>query len=58
MNGLSTGPEPERVERGSALNVGGAKEEQMRERRRRATDGLIYWQKEIARLENGAGLPC
>lgn len=56
MNGMSSMADTERVERGSPLNVGGAKEEQIRERRRRATDGLIYWQKEVARLENEAGL--
>ena len=38
------------------VGAGGKEEEMKRERLRRATDGVIYWQKEVARLrkvENG-----
>ena len=33
------------------LGTGGKEEEMKRERRRRAADGVLYWQKEVARLE-------
>jgi len=33
------------------IGAGGREEEMKRERRRRAADGVLYWQKEVARLE-------
>jgi hypothetical protein len=33
------------------VGIGGREELAMRERRRRAVDGVLYWQKEVARLE-------
>jgi hypothetical protein len=33
------------------VGTGGKEEEEKREKRRRATDGVLYWQKEVARLE-------
>lgn len=33
------------------LGAGGRDEEDRRERRRRAADGVLYWQKEVGRLE-------
>ena len=33
------------------IGVGGAEEEEMRERRRKVADGVLYWQKQVARLE-------
>ena len=36
---------------GVIVGAGGKEEEKRRERRRRAADGVIYWQKEVARLE-------
>jgi hypothetical protein len=36
---------------GVVVGAGGREEEKRRERRRRAADGVIYWQKEVARLE-------
>jgi hypothetical protein len=34
------------------VGIGGKEEAEMRERRRRAVDGVLYWQKEVARLES------
>jgi len=33
------------------IGIGGREELVLRERRRRAVDGVLYWQKEVARLE-------
>jgi hypothetical protein len=33
------------------LGTGGLEEEDKRERRRRAADGVLYWQKEVAKLQ-------
>jgi len=33
------------------VGLGGREEMILRERRRRAVDGVLYWQKELARLE-------
>ena len=33
------------------VGCGGREEMELRERRRRAADGVLYWQKEVARLE-------
>ena len=33
------------------VGLGGKDEVILRERRRRAVDGVLYWQKEVARLE-------
>jgi hypothetical protein len=33
------------------VGLGGREEMILRERRRRAVDGVLYWQKEVARLE-------
>ena len=33
------------------IGTGGKEEEEKRERRRRAVDGVLYWQKEVQRLE-------
>ena len=33
------------------VGIGGKDEEEKRERRRRAADGVLYWQKEVARLQ-------
>jgi hypothetical protein len=33
------------------IGIGGREELILRERRRRAVDGVLYWQKEVARLE-------
>lgn len=33
------------------VGIGGKEEMELRERRRRAADGVLYWQKEVARLE-------
>jgi hypothetical protein len=45
----------ERVEHAAVPNVvigvGGEEEEQMRERRRKVADGVLYWQKQVAKLE-------
>ncbi|WVQ85548.1 hypothetical protein IAT38_007714 [Cryptococcus sp. DSM 104549] len=35
---------------GVVLGAGGKEEEERRERRRRAADGVLYWQREVARL--------
>jgi hypothetical protein len=37
------------------VGAGGEEEEERRERRRRAADGVIYWQKEVGRLEGEEG---
>jgi len=34
------------------VGTGGREEKQQREKRRRAADGVLYWQKEVARLES------
>ncbi|OCF31133.1 hypothetical protein I316_07265 [Kwoniella heveanensis BCC8398] len=39
---------------GVVLGIGGREEEERRERRRKAADGVIYWQREVARLEEEA----
>lgn len=36
---------------GVVLGLGGEEEEEKRERRRRAADGVLHWQREVARLE-------
>jgi hypothetical protein len=36
---------------GVVVGHGGKEEEVKRERRRRAVDGVLYWQKQVARLE-------
>lgn len=36
---------------GVVLGAGGEEEEERREKRRRAVDGVLHWQKEVARLE-------
>lgn len=33
------------------VGIGGKEEAEIRERRRRAVDGVLFWQKEVARLE-------
>ncbi|WVQ71223.1 hypothetical protein IAR50_000748 [Cryptococcus sp. DSM 104548] len=35
---------------GVVVGAGGKEEEERRERRRKATDGVLYWQREVARL--------
>lgn len=37
---------------GVHLGIGGIAEEEMRERRRKATDGVLFWQREVERLED------
>jgi len=42
---------------GVVLAVGGKEEDKRMERRRWAVDGVLYWQKEVARLECAEGSP-
>ncbi|WVF70593.1 hypothetical protein IAT40_005385 [Kwoniella sp. CBS 6097] len=39
---------------GVVVGIGGKEEEERRERRRKAADGVLYWQREVARLEKEA----
>lgn len=38
---------------GVVIGAGGKEEEDRRERFRRASDGVLFWQKEVGRLEMG-----
>ncbi|WVQ97333.1 hypothetical protein IAU59_004444 [Kwoniella sp. CBS 9459] len=39
---------------GMVVGIGGKEEEERRERRRKAADGVLYWQREVAKLEKEA----